>query len=369
MPVIESLRIGCAVYDRGRPDLVWGTGRFRHAALVALVRSDCGAFGVGISWAHLGDEAGYPGSAQTALAEVVVGQDVTVPFASSSLVTSRAHGLGYGRAAAVVEAALFDLAGRRLGVPTHHLLGAKRRELPSYVISAEEFSFTEVAQFVDLAHRYVEAGFRACKFHLWGERDRDLAACEAIRLALGPDIGLMLDPVGRYGRDDALAVGRAIGELGFIRYEDPLSPLDPAGYRWLAPRIDVPIVVNESLRWSPSECGEAARAGAAQGFRLDVGRSGFTLGLSFASAAEANGAELDVAAFAPRGGLEACIAMSLAATTSRWFEHHEAVGLDEVPGVAPGFEIAGGLARTKDRPGLGCEIDLPELERHCVWAA
>lgn len=368
MSRIESLRLGLVTYDRGRSDLFWGANRFRFAALVALVRSDDGAWGIGSSWAQPGDEAGYHRSAQAALSGLLAGAAADLPHASAKQMSQAAHGLGFARAAAVVEAAIYDLAGRILAVPAYQLLGAKRRQLPSYVISAEEFAFTEISQFVELAHRYATSGFRACKFHLWGERDRDIAACQAIRAAVGPNMALMLDPAGRYGRDDALSVGRAIGDLGFIRFEDPLPPGDVAGYRWLAHRIDVPLVVNESLRWSPAECTEMAREGLAQGFRLDVGRSGFTQGQVFGSAAESSGAELDVAAFAPRGGLEACFAMSLSIATSRWFEHHKAVGLDEVPGLGAGFAIDRGVATIHDRPGLGCEVDLAELDRHCSWA-
>jgi L-alanine-DL-glutamate epimerase-like enolase superfamily enzyme len=60
--------------------------------------------------------------------------------------------------------------------------------------------------------------------------------------------------------------------------------------------------------------------------------------------------------------------MNLAAPTARWFEHHEALGHDEVPGLAPGFTITDGVARPNGKPGLGFDVDLPEFERHCRWA-
>lgn len=367
MSRIDAIRFGCVQYDKGRPDLVWGRHRIRHAAIVAMVRSSDGAVGLGTAWAQPGDETCFAPAARAALADLVLGADTDLPFRSARAVTDHAHASGTGRAAAIVEMALFDLAGRTLEVPTYQLLGLKRREIPSYVISAEEFCFVDQTQFTELAQRYVEAGFRACKFHLWGDRKRDIAACRAIRSTVGPDIVLMLDAVSRYGREDALAVGRAIAELGFQRFEDPISPDDRAGYRWLAPRLDVPVVVNDALRWSVHDCAEAARESTVQGFRFDVGRAGLTQGLAFAAVAEAHGAELDMTGFSPRPGLEACFALSLSATTSRWFEHHEALGLDDVPGLAAGFSVTDGVARPSGRPGLGYEVDHAELDRYCTW--
>lgn len=84
--------------------------------------------------------------------------------------------------------------------------------------------------------------------------------------------------------------------------------------------------------------------------------------------AEANGAELDIAAFAPRGGLEACLHVALASPATRWFEHHEAMNLEQVPGVSPGLVIDRGVARPLEGPGLGFEVDWPELDRYCRWA-
>jgi L-alanine-DL-glutamate epimerase-like enolase superfamily enzyme len=268
---------------------------------------------------------------------------------------------------AAVEIALWDLAGRILAVPTYRLLGARRTSLPSYVISAEDFLLKSVAEYVDLAQRYVAGGFRACKFHMWGDAKRDIAACTAIRKAVGDEVALMLDPAGRYGRTDAVRVAHAIAELGFVRLEDPLPPEDAAGYRWLASRVSLPVVANETLLWNAEQCAAAARDGVVQGFRLNVGRAGIAEALRMDAIAEASGAELDIAAFVPRGGLEACLHVALAARTSRWFEHHEALGLEEVPGISPGLAIERGVASPADAPGLGFRVERRLLDDYCRW--
>jgi L-alanine-DL-glutamate epimerase-like enolase superfamily enzyme len=131
----------------------------------------------------------------------------------------------------------------------------------------------------------------------------------------------------------------------------------------------VPLVVNESLLWSAEECAVAARAGVVQGFRMNVGRAGITEAMRIGAIAEGTGTELDIAAFVPRGGLEACLHVALASPASRWFEHHGAIGLDEVPGLSPGFSIKDGVVTPSGQPGLGFTVDWRELDRHCSWAA
>jgi L-alanine-DL-glutamate epimerase-like enolase superfamily enzyme len=368
MPRVETVEFGYVDYEAGRPEVRWGAHRFRHGVLVARVRAD-GATGLGLGWSQLDDEAAFARAALSALAGTAIGADALAPFETGRACQIKAYNAGLGRAASVLEMALWDLGARLLGVPAYQLLGCKRRQLPAYVISAEEFAFREASQFVDLAHRNVDAGFQACKFHLWGEAERDIAACAAIRKAVGGGIKLMLDPASRYGREEALRVGRAIEELGFIRYEDPLSPFDVVGYRWLAERVSVPLMVNESLRWSVEECAASARDGVVQGFRVEIGRAGVSHGQALAAVAEANGAELDVASLAPRGGLELCLHFALASAPTRWFEHHEALGLEAVPGLTSGIEIADGLARPLENPGFGYGIDWSEFDRRCAWIA
>ena len=368
MALLKMLRLGRIAYDGGRPPIRFGSSIFRYAATVAVAESDDGSIGLGVTWTQLDDELALLSAVQPGLAGAIVGLDAALPYQSAMAVRAAGQRVDAGRIASAVELALWDLAGHHLDVPTYQLLGCRRRTLPSYVISAEDFFVDSIDGYVELARRYVSDGFTACKFHMWGDARRDVEACRAIRAAVGPQMGLMLDPAGRYSRSDALAVARAIEELDFIRFEDPLPPGDAAGYRWLAPRVSVPLVVNETLLWNAEECAVAARSGVVQGLRLNVGRAGMVEALRASALADATGIELDIAAFVPRGGLEACLHVALASPTTRWFEHHGAMGLDEVPGLTPGFSISDGIATPSDQPGLGFRIDWPEFERHCAWA-
>jgi L-alanine-DL-glutamate epimerase-like enolase superfamily enzyme len=292
-----------------------------------------------------------------------------MPHEAGRLCQEAAARPGLVRAASLVELALWDLAGRQLGVPCYQLLGCRRRSVPAYAISVEEFGYAETPQYVELAQRFVEQGFRACKFHLTGNAERDIATCCAIRAAVGDDVTLMLDPAGRYDRGSALRVGRALADLGFDRIEDPLPAHDFAGYRWLSQRLSLPIAANDPMQWGLRDCAEAARDGMVQCLRIDPARAGIVATLATAAIAEAHGAEIDFSALAPHGGVEACLHLALAAGRARWFENHFAAGIDEVPGIVTGVRIESGRALPSDAPGWGMQIDWHELDRYCTWVA
>lgn len=367
MPRIAALRLGHVRYDEGRRTLSWGTHRFPRAVLVAQIRDSDGTDGAALAWCRVPDGAAYLRGALDLLKEALIGRDALTPHEVGRQCQEVAHRPGLARAASLVELALWDLAGRRLNVPCYQLLGCKRRTLPAYAIAAEEFSFSETSQYVELAQRFIADGFRGCKFHLTGEPRRDIEACTAIRRAVGGSVALMLDPAGRYDRSAALLVGRAISELGFERMEDPISPHDFAGYEWLSQRVAVPLAVNDALHWNLRDCAEAARRGFVHCLRTDPGRAGIVSALATTAIAEAHGVQVDFAALAPYGGVESCLHLGLAAAPARWFERHFASGVDEVPGIVPGVQVVSGMAVPSNRTGWGLEIDWPMLERYGEW--
>lgn len=367
MSHIARLRLGHVRYAEGRAPVVFGALRFDRSAWVAQVTDDAGNIGASLSWCRIIDGNAYNRAAIDTLRDAVVGTGGQSTYELGRQCQQAATRSGLGSAASLVELALLDLEGRRLGVPCHRLLGTRRLSVPAYAISTEEFSFREPAQYVDLASRLVRQGFRGVKLHLTGDPTRDIAVCEAVRAQVGPDVSLMLDPAGRYDRMSALQVGRVLDALGFVRFEDPLAPLDFQGFRWLAQRLTVPIAANDPMLWSARDCLEMARDGVIQCLRIDPARAGVAAVQKAAAITSAHGVEIDFSALAPVGGVEACLHLALACDTARWFEKHFAEGIDEVPGITSGIAIAEGRATASDRPGWGTTIDWPELDRYCTW--
>lgn len=146
------------------------------------------------------------------------------------------------RSIGAVDVALWDIAGKAAELPIHRLMGTYRHSVPAYassaVLESPEAYAAEAISFRD-------AGWAAYKIHPPRIPEQDIAVCQAARAAVGDDFPLMLDSTWSYNYTDAVRVGRAIEELGFRWYEDPLADDDLNGYIKLREKLDIPILATE----------------------------------------------------------------------------------------------------------------------------
>lgn len=144
-----------------------------------------------------------------------------------------------------VEIACWDIRGKAEGVPVSELLGGAKREwIEAY---ASDLHWDEPAYMADTAKGFVDDGFRWVKTHIGAEHDRDLARLEAIRRAIGPEIGLMIDVNTVYDRQTALEQGLRQAVFDPFWYEEPIAPADYEGHAWLRERLPTPIAAGENL--------------------------------------------------------------------------------------------------------------------------
>jgi L-alanine-DL-glutamate epimerase-like enolase superfamily enzyme len=190
-----------------------------------LVQTDAGLTGLGDAF---GDPLLMPAILQRRLAPMAVGLDpLDVAAVWKRLFASREFWEVGGSVVcgiSAIEVACWDLRGQAEGVPVCELLGGRRRDwVPAY---ASDLHWDEPQVMADIAAAHVRAGFRHVKTHLGapGERDADLARCHAIRQAIGPDVGYMIDVNTAFDRETALARGREFLHFNPFWYEEPLSP-------------------------------------------------------------------------------------------------------------------------------------------------
>src|SRR5580698_9819366 len=131
------------------------------------------------------------------------------------------------RTIGAVDTALWDLAGKIANLPVHALMGTYRTSIMGYASSQV---LPDVAAYVDQAQEFKANGWRGYKIHPPRDPDHDIKVCIAVRKALGDDFRVMLDSTWSYDYTQALRVGRAIEELGFYWYEDPLADEDIYNY-------------------------------------------------------------------------------------------------------------------------------------------
>jgi L-alanine-DL-glutamate epimerase-like enolase superfamily enzyme len=293
---------------------------------------------------------------------------------SSGLLTDRA--IGY------IDQALWDLAGRKLGVPVWQLLGGARDRVPAYGSTMcgddIEGGLRTPEDYGAFAVALLEAGYSAIKLHTWmppvpGAPDPglDLQACAAVREAVGPDVPLMLDANHWYSRLDALRLGRGLQNLGYYWYEEPMEEASISSYQWLAGQLDIPVIGPESAAGKVHTRAEWVAAGACDILRVGVNDTGgITPAMKIIHLAEAFNLEAEV-----HGGGSGNLAVLGAMQNGRWYERgllHPHFDYDAVPphlgSLIDPLDDHGCVAMTQ-RPGLGDDLrwDYIEEARIAAW--
>ena len=229
----------------GIPATTYGrhTGQFRGESDLGLVtlRTDSGLEG----HAFLGSamrpaRLDAPGLVQY-LKPLVMGQD---PLDRERLWQAMWH---RNRATTIrtigaVDVALWDLGGKIAGLPIHRLLGSYRSSVPAYASSAV---LESREAYGEEASGFKGQGWTAYKIHPPTDPVIDIEVCREVRRAVGDGFRVMLDSTWAYEYPDALRVGKAIEELGFHWYEDPLADDDLYNYVKLKQQLSIPILATE----------------------------------------------------------------------------------------------------------------------------
>ena len=219
-----------------------GTGLSSSRRLgVVTVHTDEGVDGHCFLGSPLHDGDTLAGPMMERLKPVLIGED---PFRTTALWSAmwRHNRFVSARAIGALDVALWDLKGKALGQPIHRLIGTCRDSVPAYPSSA---CLETPQDYAEEAFHFQSRGFTAYKIHPHGKPGEDVEICRAVRKAVGDRMALMLDSMWAYGYEDALRVGRAIEELGFLWYEDPLHETDIYNYLKLHSKLDIPLVATE----------------------------------------------------------------------------------------------------------------------------
>jgi L-alanine-DL-glutamate epimerase-like enolase superfamily enzyme len=185
---------------------------------------------------------------------------------------------------AVVDTALWDLAGRFYGAPVWELLGGFRREIPAY---ASTSTFDTLETYLEVATQCLELGYPALKLHAWGDARRDAKLCTAVREHVGDDVPLMYDGSAAFDLADAVYVGDALSDSGYLWYEEPIREFSITAYKWLAERVRVPLNVAETSDGAHMNTADFIASGCATYVRVSRElKGGFTGAMRIAHLAD-----------------------------------------------------------------------------------
>jgi len=262
-----------------------------------------------------------------------------------------------------IDIALWDLKGKRLGVPVYDLLGGKTRDQVRVYTHLNGAIDDELCE---RALEKIEQGYTALRFvpalfnaQPW-DADKSVRATvrtfEKLRHAVGEDIDLMIDVHHRFTPMQNVRLGQAIQAYAPFFIEDPIPPDNLQSYALMRSKIDVPLATGEAMvtKWSFKYLIENELIDY---LRVDpVHAGGITETKKIAVMGEVH--SIDLALHNPSSPVCAATCIHLDASVLN-FGIQESVGqsdvMREIFPVQP--EIVRGYFEVSDRPGLGLEFD------------
>jgi galactonate dehydratase len=268
-----------------------------------------------------------------------------------------------------IEQALWDIKGKRLGVPVYELLGGPVRDkMRVYAWIGGD----RPAELIAMARERMEQGYSAVKMNATGDMEwiDSLAKVQeavervgALREAVGSRLEIGIDFHGRVHKGMAKVLARALDEFRPAFYEEPVLPENNEALLEIARHTSVPIATGERMftRWAFKQL---LATGGVDIIQPDLSHTGGIFeGRKIAAMAEAY--DVAVAPHCPLGPITLAASLQLDFCTPNAFIQEQSLGihynqgsdlLDYLADPAV-FHYDNGYVARLTAPGLGITID------------
>jgi muconate cycloisomerase len=282
---------------------------------------------------------------------------------------------GYPYAKAAVEFAAYDLAGKRLGVPVHTLLGGLARTRIPVTHSIGLISVEEAEQ---EAARVAAEGIRTIKVKIGVDPKRDLEVVRAVRAAAGPEMDICVDANEGYRTPgEAVTILREMEKFRLKYVEQPCMGIERIAE--VARAIDTPVMADESA-WNAHDALQIAEQRAIDIVSIYTTKpGGLYRALEVAAVCRAAGiacnvngsietgvgnlANIQFAAAAPAVTLSCVVPVS----TPAEYQHGQIGGIyyrDDL--IRAPMKLVDGAIEVPAGPGMGIEVDEAKIEKYRV---
>jgi L-alanine-DL-glutamate epimerase-like enolase superfamily enzyme len=246
--------------------------------VVVDITTKQGVHGVGLTYHEVGGQA-VKAMIDYDIAPNVIGRN---PFETESIYSSNfAYFRSVGRkglafcAYSAVDIALWDIKGKILNMPLYRLLGGNRRDIPLYA-SGGWTSYT-IDELVAESKEMVERGYKTIKIKVGIQGGKnineDVRRIKAVREAVGPDIGIMIDANNAFTAATAIQFAGLIRECNLTLFEEPVFADDIPGLARFRQMADVPVGTGEH-EYTRFGVRDLLLNGAADYVQMDVTRCG-----------------------------------------------------------------------------------------------
>jgi galactonate dehydratase len=272
-------------------------------------------------------------------------------------------------AISAIDIALYDLLGKRLGVPVYQLLGGKQRDtiptFASFMADSIKQSLADTQTLVDAGWdciRIYPSGFDgSTTFNPRASLGNTAKQLIAMREKFGPNLCIGIDLHHRYTPAEIASFCNMMpeGTLDFL--EEPIRSENPKAYATLRELTNIPFAVGEefSSKWQAAPFLEQ---GLTQFMRFDVSNvGGFTEAMKIAGWSEQH--YIDLMPHNPLGPIctAASVHMCAAVPNLSWLETRQSpvenLGFHDTSIFPVQAELKGAVYLVPDAPGLGIEVD------------
>jgi L-alanine-DL-glutamate epimerase-like enolase superfamily enzyme len=246
---------------------------------------------------------------------------------------------GNASARAAISAALYDLLGKRLGLPVCKLLGIDpgRAPISSFTIGIDE---------LDVVRRKVEEATEYPILKIKVGTEHDEAILSIIR-EVAPDARIRVDANTAWHPKQAVGRIKQLQDFDLEFVEQPVAAHDIDGMRFVRERSPLPIIADESCKTSHDI---PRLAGAVDGINIKLAKcGGISEALRMIHTARAHNMQVMLGCM-----VESSLGVAAAAQLAPLVDYADLDGaalLAEDPFT--GFSIAGGRIHLSAGPGLG----------------
>lgn len=286
------------------------------------------------------------------LTPALLGEDATRVHYLNGKLGEAIHGNYAAKAA--LNIALYDLLGKRAGLPLYKLLGFYRRKM----LTSVTIGITSPAETVQRALALVKRGFKALKLKGGRNWEEDVERMRKVREVVGKDILLRLDANQGYDVQEALKVIQALEAVRIEFLEQPTQAQHLSSLQEVTARSKIPIMADETVL-SSTDTFRAATHAYADHINIKLMKAGgLTNAMRINIIAEAG--EIETMAGCMDESVISIAAAAHFAVAFRNVHYADLDGhLDLDRDVARGgITIEDGFIIPVDAPGLGIEVDL-----------
>ncbi len=254
-------------------------------------------------------------------------------------------------AMASIDMALYDILGKKAGLPLYQLLGGARNAIRSSIT----IGIQPVDEVVKKAQQWVKRGYETLKIKGGVSVQEDIEKLIKIREVVGKRVHIYFDANQGYSIEDALKCLQTLHTIGAQFIEQPCNKQNLQAFKILRERSNalVPIMADEAIL-GPEDVLKVISAGGADLFNIKLAKTGgIRRALQLDAVATAYGARTMVGCMDEAGlGVAAGLHVALSSPNVAYADLDGHVEFIDDP-TYHAVKIVDGYVYPNDVPGLG----------------